>query len=114
MKKESVEKRFLDDVKDHQLTIENDGEVHRSLLFKCPGSSYYHFRLNTWPGHLCISGDMGTYVFARTHDMFDFFRMDDKDFNFSKDKQLNINTDYWAQKVRSEDKDAILKRLNQN
>ena len=83
--------RFLEDIKTHKMTVELDHDPFRSLLFKKPKSSEFHFRIITWPGHLAISGDMGDYVFAATPDMFSFFRGD----------ELTINVYYWAQKLVS-------------
>lgn len=48
-----------------------------------------HFDLITIPGKLIYTGDMGTFVFERLPDMFDFFRSDD----------LKINLSYWCQKL---------------
>jgi hypothetical protein len=91
-------KRFLSDVvRDHQMKIELDQGVHRSILFKRPHSGIYHFRLVTWPGHLAISGDVGDYIFARLPDMFDFFRYAGPEY----DKDDRINRDYWNDKLRS-------------
>jgi len=81
---------FEEAVKDHSMVIELDSGVHRSLYFSNNGGSVYHFRINTWPGHLCISGDMGTYVFSRLEDMFEFFRGD------------KVNLSYWSEKIQSE------------
>lgn len=98
------EEKFLSDVKDHKMQIVCDQGVNRNIVFKIPDSSHYHFILTTWHGYLCISGDMGTFVFQRTSDMFSFFRIDKNDFNFSKDKKLNINAGYWSEKLEAEDK----------
>lgn len=100
----AIEKRFLNDIKEHEMKIENDNEVFRSILFKKPDSSYYYFRITTWPNNLCISGDMGTFVFSRVYDMFDFFIMDKDDFNYKQDGSLAINEGYWHEKLQSEDK----------
>lgn len=94
--KSNIEDRFLKDTHNHVMTILCDEGNTRSLLFKDPTCSYYYFRITTWEGHLCISGDMGTYVFSRTSDMFNFFRMD-------KEKPLNINPGYWHEKLVAED-----------
>ncbi len=72
------EARFLKDVANHEMQIIRDDGVQRHLRFKKPGTMCYHFDLITWGGHLCYTGDMGTYVFTRVHDMFDFFRMGDQ------------------------------------
>ena len=81
---------FAKDVENHSMTVELDNGVHRSLYFGKGRDSCQHFRINTWPGHLCISGDMGTYVFERLDDMFEFFRGD------------RVNLHYWSEKVQSQ------------
>ena len=86
-----VRRRFPEEVNNHKLTILQDDGVHRCLLFKNPSSSNYYFYINTWPGHLCISGDMGCVVFCRLEDMFEFFRGDNG----------KINPGYWAEKIVS-------------
>lgn len=78
------------DLVNHRMTIENDNGVHRSIYFGEPGNCCAHFRINTWPGHLSISGDMGTFVFSRVEDMFTFFRGD------------GVNLHYWAEKVQAQ------------
>ena len=83
--------RFLDDVKNHQLTIvQNDG-VSRHLKFANPNDCNQSFNITTFPNYRVITGDMGSLVFSRLYDMFDFFRSDD----------LKINPDYWAEKIRT-------------
>lgn len=83
--------RFLQDVAGHQLTFLQDSGVNRHLMLKKPGSSAYWFEVLTWPGSLCIGGDMGTYVFARERDMFRFFRTESN----------AINRPYWSEKLTS-------------
>lgn len=92
---------FLKDVATHVMTIEHDAGEYRSIRFGRPGTSCMHFRLTTWPGHLCYSGDMGTYVFSRLRDMFEFFR--------SPRGELDINLGYWGEKVEAEDRDRVRK-----
>lgn len=87
--------RFLFDVRDHVMTIELDQGVHRSILFKQPRSSAYHFRLITWPGHLAISGDCEDFIFARLRDMFEFFRYAGPAY----ERDDRINEGYWAEKL---------------
>lgn len=88
-----TKEQFLKDTKDHKMAIIFDGDNDnvRHISFKKPGTNALKFDLVTWLGHLCIAGDMGTYVFARTQDMFGFFRRD----------ELTINDDYWAEKCLS-------------
>lgn len=88
----TVEK-FLADVASHELAVSIDSGVHRHLTFKRPNGSTYYFHIATWPGYLAISGDMGSFVFARLHDMFEFFRTD-----------RDINPGYWAEKLMAHDR----------
>ncbi|MEO9230422.1 MAG: hypothetical protein ABI216_15970 [Devosia sp.] len=86
---EPTEEQFLHHVAKHELSVGLASGAHRHLLFKAPGTSNRHFHLVTWPRYLAITGDMGCYVFARAHDMFQFFRHPD------------VNLPYWAEKLES-------------
>lgn len=88
--------RFQKDVAQHQMEVIRDDGVSRHVRFSRPGSSCYRFDLITWPGVLCYTGDMGTYVFQRTNDMFEFFRTDRQ---HNPNKPLPINRPYWAEKL---------------
>lgn len=83
----------------HELTIEHDDGVFRSLFCGQPSTSNYHFRIVTWPGHLAISGDIGTFVWSRTRDMFEFFATADD----WAGMPLKINAGYWAEKLQASD-----------
>lgn len=83
---------FLRDVARHELTIIRSESLYRHLRFKRPDTSSMYFDLITWPGHLCYTGDMGTYVFQRVKDMLEFFRRDGGE-------DLPINPSYWSEKV---------------
>ena len=65
---------FLKDVENHQLTILADTDFVRSIRFKQPDTTNRYFDITTWDGHLCISGDMGTYVFKRLPENQEQFR----------------------------------------
>ena len=71
-----TEQSFLKDVAEHQMTVLRDDGVNRHVQFRRPGTICMGFELITWPGYLCYTGDMGTYVFRRLEDMFEFFRTD--------------------------------------
>lgn len=92
------EEEFLKDVATHALTIIKDDGVYRHIRLSRPGSSCMRFDIITWPGSLCYAGDMGSYVFSRLHDMFEFFR-DDKG-------GLSINLGYWREKLDAVDCDG--------
>lgn len=98
-----TEQSFLHDVAEHQMTVVREDGLHRHLRFKKPGTMLEHFDLITWPGYLCITGDMGTYVFNRLDDMFQFFRSDRP--------SLSINLNYWAEKLESADRHGEVTRF---
>ena len=91
-----IHERFLKDTKNHGMEILKDDGVYRHIKYSGEHGAYW-YTLTTWPGHLCISGDMGTCVFARVEDMFEFFIMNDSDWN----KPNVINPGYWEEKVLS-------------
>ena len=64
--------QFLDDVKNHELTIHQNNGVYRHLTFKNADDCHQSFNITTFPNHLVITGDMGTLVFSRLYDMFNF------------------------------------------
>jgi hypothetical protein len=84
---ECTKENFLENIKNHKIEIIQDNGVYRHLQFS-KGCFDQRFDIVTWPGHLCYTGDMGSYLFSRVEDMFTFFRRDD----------LSINTGYWAEK----------------
>lgn len=89
---------FLRDVASHTMSIVRDDGVYRHLIFQRPENSWLHrFEIVTWPSALCIRGDVGTYVFSRTQDMFGFFR------HPTKDDELYINDGYWSEKLIASD-----------
>lgn len=98
----TTEQEFLKEVSSHVMEIIKDDGLHRHIRFRKPGTMCMHFDFITWPGYLCYSGDMGTYVFSRLDDMFEFFRTD-RDYAQRQGKQLGINTGYWAEKLQAVD-----------
>lgn len=98
------ESQFLRDVSMHQMQIIRDDGVHRHIRFKAPASYCGHFDLITWPGYLCYTGDMGTYVFSRLEDMFEFFRTDREHIRLRDGHTLAINPGYWGEKLEAADK----------
>jgi len=87
--REEIKAQFDKDIKTHVMTIIRDDGLYRHIQFRRPGSSTYHYEILTWPGFLCICGDMGTSVFRRTEDMFTLFRSE------------RINPGYWGEKLQS-------------
>lgn len=96
------EAEFLKDVGQHAMQVLRDDGVYRHIRFKRPESSSYYFDLITWPGAFCYTGDMGTFVFSRLKDMFEFFRAD-RDHGKRQGKGLFINPGYWSEKLLAVD-----------
>lgn len=90
-KREPTPEQFLGNVAAHQMTLSHECEIYRHVQFKAPKTSNMWFDLVTWPGFLTIAGDMGTWTFSRTRDMFKFFRS----------SELAINASYWAEKIQN-------------
>lgn len=90
----SIEKaraQFNGEVADHTMTVLHDTSPespYRHVRFSAPGTGIWRFDLVTWPGHLTICGDLETFTFQRTHDMFGFFTT-----------SHDINPSYWGEKV---------------
>lgn len=93
-----TKEKFLECVKDHEMKIIRDDGIYRHIRFKKPKNINQYFDLITWPGCLCYTGDMGTYVFNRLEDMFEFFRQPD---------EQGISFGYWAEKCIARDRDEI-------
>ena len=89
------EGQALKDLASHQMEVIRDDGVHRHIRFRRPNTTSMWFDLITWNGTLCIDGDMGTHVFRRIEDMFEFFRSGEVG------EQLRINPGYWAEKLRA-------------
>lgn len=93
------EEQFLAEVASHEMTVLRDEEGFRHLRFQRPGTRVMGFDILTWPGHLCYTGDMGTYVFSRLPDMFEFFRGE-------PEGPLKPNPGYWSEKVLAQDRNG--------
>lgn len=106
------EEQFLKDIAKHEMTIWNEDGIHRHLKFSQPGTNNMRFDLITWPGYLCYTGDMGTFVFSRLPDMFNFFRSDkyEQASAEKREKTLYVNHSYWAEKLEAVDRCDGVKR----
>lgn len=74
-------------LKEHVVTLLHDGGPNRKH-YRCqkPGTWNMGFDLVTWPGHLCYTGDMGTYLFCRTDDMIAFMRGSCMSYSYAAEK----------------------------
>jgi len=84
-----IEQEFESIAASLKMDIIVDFGVNRVIEFINPTDFTGHFKIVTWSGELCISGDYGTFVFSRVDDMFKFFR------------DRKINPGYWGQKLNS-------------
>ena len=100
-----TEESFLRDVREHRMTVLHDSGVYRHVRFAKPGTSTMQFDIVTWPGYLSVSGDMGTYVFSRLRDMFEFFRG-------STVGPIEVNLRYWAEKWQAVDRDSGIREYS--
>lgn len=101
---QNVHTRFINETKNHTITIHRNDGLYRHVEFSNNGSSTYKFMLTTWPGYLSISGDMGCYVFQRIEDMFDFFHSDHV--------QPTANLGYWGEKLQAIEKNGGYKEFS--
>jgi hypothetical protein len=81
--------KFNLDILNHKINVLQDTGVYRHI-YCSSGSSNQYFEVVTFPGSLVYTGDMGTYVFSRIDDMFDFFR-----------GRGNSNTNYLSSKIEA-------------
>lgn len=89
---------FLKDVADHRMTVlADDGEHCRHLRFREAGTTIAGFDLLTWDDYLLITGDMGSWLFQRTTDMFTFFRTG------IREDGIHLNPSYWSEKLEAVD-----------
>lgn len=100
---------FLKDTAEHTIELLRDDGLYRHLKCTRGGSQTYRFDIITWPGYLCVCGDMGDYVFARTPDMFGFFRPRPGDFVTDPSKgSLPINPHYWSEKLQAPKRESVM------
>ena len=97
--RQPTEESFLNDVSKHEMKVLLDNGIYRHLRFKQPNSSNMWFDVVTWPGFLAFAGDMGSFVFSRLEDMFEFFRSRPRD----EREKLFINLGYWGEKLEAVD-----------
>lgn len=92
-----VKRDFDHYTKEHVITHLEEGGVMRHMVVQKPGTWMHGYVITTWPNYLCISGDLGCYVFSRLEDMFEFFRSPDG----------AINPGYWSEKVMAADRHGV-------
>ncbi|MFF2053850.1 hypothetical protein ACFVU2_19755 [Leifsonia sp. NPDC058194] len=90
---------FLEQTKNHVLTVMTDDGLNRRARVGEPGTSIWSWNVITWPGYLATYGDVADgFMFTRDADMIDFFDRRDHRAYYS-DGAPSIDFRYWAEKV---------------
>lgn len=100
-----TEQDFLNDVREHKMTVLLNHGLYRHLRFKRPNTGMYWFEVITTPGAVTIMGDVGAFVMRRLEDMFEFVRIDQGgSWAEAHPGRLFINPGYWAEKLVATEK----------
>lgn len=81
-----VKERIVNDLAEHVITVKHNDGLYRHWRCGTPESSNMSFHIITWPGSLCYTGDMGSYVFTRTEEMVAFMRTACHDYQYAAEK----------------------------
>lgn len=96
--------KFLNDVKNNELTIRQNNGVYRHLEFKKPDNSNPYFNITTFPNHLVITAYINglsyALVLSKRYDMFDYFR------DYFRDGNLKVFPELWSEKIKSTSNEA--------
>lgn len=85
-----IAERFARETRWHKMTVLHDDGLYRHLRCRSRKHGVHWFDIVTWPGSLAIRGDLNAaYVFSRTADMFELFRI----------RSGDINPGYWSEKL---------------
>lgn len=118
----SAYKNFLEQTKNHVLTVERHDDLNRQLYVGEPGTGIWHWRVTTWPGYLATYGDVADgYMFTRISDMLQFFDRGGHHGYYS-DGAPSIDFRYWAEKlsggrshdVKKFDSDKFIRELTEH
>lgn len=93
--------RFARDIKNHRMTVLHFEPPYVHLMFSRPDSGCYRFDLISAPWQMIMTGDMGTWVFSRERDMWDFFKT-----NAKMDEKYLFDAHYWLQKCDAIDRNG--------
>lgn len=81
-----VKQRIINDLANHRITLKHSDGMYRHWRCQQPGTWNLGFDIITWPGSLCYTGDMGDYLFQRTHDMVEFMRQASMSYSYAAEK----------------------------
>lgn len=83
---QEVKRRIANDLANHEITQLHGDGLYRHWRCKKPGTSSLYFDVITWPGFMCVTGDMGEYLFCRTRDMVEFMRSSCMSYGYAAEK----------------------------
>lgn len=96
----SVYANFLEQTKEHALTVALDDGLNRRFRVGDPETSIWSWHIVTWPGYLATFGDIADgFMFTRIPDMLDFFEVTGGSQNYYSDGSPSIDFRYWAEKL---------------
>ena len=87
----AIRERFRRETANHEMTVLQDNGLYRHIRFEQPDQRGDWFSIVTWPQKIVVNGTVGTYVFSRMEDMFEFIR--------SSCPTGVPNFSYWEEKV---------------
>lgn len=91
---------FLEQTKNHQLTVIHEDGLYRHLRIQAPGTRMWSWDITTWPGYLATSGDIADgFLFTRLDDMINFFSVPTGSREYYSDGAPSIDVRYWAEKL---------------
>lgn len=86
---------FVQDTKNHGLTVLHSTGEYLHLRMRKPGSGDYCFDINCWPGHMAVTGDMGEYMFQLSKPAAEHFA----DCKRQPDGTYSVDPNYWAHRL---------------
>lgn len=88
---DDIKNEILERISNHTINVRMNSNENR-IIYCSKGDPFDSFYITTWANHLCISGDLGTYVFCCHFDMFSLFQNDKN--------ELRIDPYYWGDKLQ--------------
>jgi hypothetical protein len=85
---------FDSDIAQHEVAIVRNNGNDRHIKCARSNTGIQSFQIITFPGYLVYVGDMGSFTFWRTDDMFGFFR----------NPEGKINPGYWSEELEAVDR----------
>lgn len=106
-----VEKRFLEDIKNHEIKIQINQGLHKTIKSTYHGKTWHNwFYVVGSPGSIYIYGDNGSLAMERVEDMFSFIKQNQNDHNYLLSK---VPQDFKTKVYNSELVDKFIDNLEE-